>query len=196
MTRDEAWAIVCEYVKSESLRKHMLAVEACMREYARHYGEDEEQWATVAVLHDFDFEIHPTLDEHPMGGAPILRARGVPEDIIYSVLSHADHLQEQYPRRSQREHALVACDELSGLCTAVALVRPSKSIFDVDVSAVKKKWKDKAFARGVNRQEIERYTAELGVPVDEHITRVLKALQDNADILGIRGNSAWVSHKS
>ena len=196
MTRDEAWAIVCEYVKSESLRKHMLAVEACMREYARHYREDEEQWATVAVLHDFDFEIHPTLDEHPQAGAAILRERGVPEDIIYSVLSHADHLQEQYPRRSQREHALVACDELSGLCTAVALVRPSKSIFDVDVSAVKKKWKDKAFARGVNRQEIERYTAELGVPVDEHITRVLKALQDNADILGMRGNSAWVSHKS
>ncbi len=189
MTRDDAWAIVCEYVKNESLRKHMLAVEACMREYARHYGENEEEWATLAVLHDFDFEIHPTLDQHPQDGAAILRGRGVPEDIIYSILSHADHLQDQFPRRALRERALVACDELSGLCTAVALVRPSKSIFDVDVPAVKKKWKEKGFARGVNRQEIERYTAELDVPMDEHIARVVKALQDNADALGIRGNS-------
>jgi putative nucleotidyltransferase with HDIG domain len=189
MTRDEAWQIVCEYVKNESLRKHMLAVEACMRAYARHYGEDEEQWATLGVLHDFDFEIHPTLDQHPQDGAAILRERGVPEDIIYSILSHADHLQAQYPRRVLRERALVAVDELSGLCTAVALVRPSKSIFDVDVAAVKKKWRDKAFARAINRQEIEHNTAELDVPMDEHIARVVKALQDNADVLGIRGNN-------
>lgn len=189
MTRDEAWQIVCEYVKNESLRKHMLAVEACMRQYACHYGEDEEQWAVLGLLHDFDFEIHPTLDQHPQDGAPILRARGVPEDIIYSILSHADHLQDQYPRHALREKALVAVDELSGLCTAVALVRPSKSIFDVDVATVKKKWKDKAFARAINRQEIERNTAELGVPMDEHIARVIKALQDNADVLGIRGNA-------
>ncbi len=189
MTRDEAWQIVCEFVKSESLRKHMLSVEACMREYARHFGEDEEPWAVLGVLHDFDFEIHPTLDQHPQAGAPILRERGVPEAIIYSILSHADHLQDQYPRRTWREKTLVAVDELSGLCTAVALVRPSKSIFDVDVAAVKKKWKDKAFARGVNRHDIEKYTAELGVPMDEHIARVVKALQDNADALGIRGNS-------
>jgi putative nucleotidyltransferase with HDIG domain len=188
MTRDEAWQIVTEYVKSDILRRHMLAVEACMREYARHYGEDEEQWATLGVLHDFDFEIHPTLDQHPQDGAAILRERGVPEDIIYSVLSHADHLQDQFPRKSLREKTLVAVDELSGLTAAVALVRPSKSIFDVNTAAVKKKWKDKAFARAVNRQEIEHNTAELGVPLDEHIGRVVKALQDNADALGLRGN--------
>jgi putative nucleotidyltransferase with HDIG domain len=187
MTRDEAWQIVTEYVKNESLRKHMLSVEACMRAYARHYGESEEEWATVGVLHDFDFEIHPTLDQHPQDGAAILRERGVPEEIIYSVLSHADHLQGEFPRHALRERALVAVDELSGLCTAVALVRPSKSIFDVDVAAVKKKWKDKAFARAINREEIAHNTAELGVPLDEHIARVIKALQDNADTLGIRG---------
>ena len=187
MTREEAWQIVCEYVKNESLRNHMLAGEACMRAYARYYGEDEEVWATIGVLHDFDFEIHPTLDKHPQDGAAILRERGVPDDVIYSILSHADHLQTDNPRRQLRERALVAVDELSGLCTAVARVRPTKSIFDVDVAAVKKKWKDKAFARAINRQEIEQYTSELGVPLDEHIGRVIKALQDNADALGIRG---------
>jgi putative nucleotidyltransferase with HDIG domain len=187
MTRDEAWQIVCEYVKNESLRKHMLAVEACMRAYARYYGEDEELWATIGVLHDFDFEIHPTLDQHPQDGAAILRERGVPDDVIYSVLSHAEHLQDSHPRQQLRERVLVAVDELSGLTTAVALVRPSKSIFDVDVAAVKKKWKDKAFARAINRQEIDHFTAELGVPMDEHMARVIKALQDNADALGIRG---------
>ncbi len=187
MTRDEAWAIVTEYVKNESLRKHMLAVEACMRAYARHYNENEEEWATIGVLHDFDFEIHPTLDQHPQDGAAILRKRGVPEDIIYSVLSHADHLQQAFPRQALRERTLVAVDELSGLCTAVALVRPSRSIFDVDVAAVKKKWKDKAFARAINREEIAHNTEQLGVPLDEHIARVIQALQDNADTLGIRG---------
>jgi putative nucleotidyltransferase with HDIG domain len=187
MTRDEAWQIVGEYVKNESLRKHMLAVEACMRAYARHFGEDEELWAAIGLLHDFDFEIHPTLDQHPQDGAAILRERGVPDDVIYSVLSHADHLQTDFPRRSLRERTLVAVDELSGLCTATALVRPSRSIFDVDVAAVKKKMKDKAFARAINREEIIRHTAELGVDLDEHIERVVKALQDNADALGIRG---------
>jgi putative nucleotidyltransferase with HDIG domain len=168
----------------------MLAVEACMREYARHYGEDEDTWAAVGLLHDFDFEIHPTLDEHPQEGAPILRARGVPEEIIYTVLSHADHLADQFPRRSVQEKALAAVDELSGLCTAVALVRPSKSIHDVDVPAVKKKWKDKAFARAIDRSEIELHTAELGVPLDEHIGRVLSALKANAPALGIEGRPA------
>jgi putative nucleotidyltransferase with HDIG domain len=190
MTRNDAWQIVCEFVKNESLRKHMLAVEACMREYARHYGEDEEQWATLGVLHDFDFEIHPTLDKHPQDGAPILRERGVPEDIIYSILSHADHLQDTYPRRALREKTLVAVDELSGLCIAVALVRPSRSIFDVDVAAVRSKWKNKGFARAVNRQEIEHHTEVLGIPLDEHIARCIKALQNSADVLGIRGISS------
>lgn len=187
MTRDEAWQIVCEHVKGESLRKHMLSVEACMRAYARFFGENEEEWATLGVLHDFDFEIHPTLDQHPQDGAVILRQRGVPEELIYSILAHADHLQATNPRQSRRERTLVAVDELSGLVTAVALVRPSKSIFDVDLAAVKKKWKDKAFARAVSRQEIEHNTAELGVPLDEHIGRVIKALQEHADTLGIRG---------
>ena len=187
MTRDDAWSIVCEYVQSESLRKHILGVEACMRAYARHFGEDEETWGNIGLLHDFDFEIHPTLDKHPLEGSKILRERGVPEDMIESILSHADHLVEEHPRRLLRDRVLVAVDELSGLCSAVALVRPSKSIFDVDVPAVRKQLKDKAFARAVNRQDIERYTADLGVPLEEHIGRVIAALQENADALGLRG---------
>ncbi|HET6384828.1 MAG TPA: HDIG domain-containing protein [Armatimonadota bacterium] len=188
MTREDAWQLVCEFVQSESLRKHVLAVEACMRAYARHYGADEETWAVIGLLHDFDFEIHPTLDKHPLEGSKILRERGVPEDIIYSILSHADYLVDRYPRRDLRERVLVAVDELSGLCSAVALVRPSRSILDVKVSSVKKKWKDRAFARGVNRDEIEQYTAALGVPLDEHIERVIRALQENAEALGLAGD--------
>ena len=185
MTREEGWQIVCDHVKQDSLRKHNLAVEACMRYYARYYGEDEENWGLVGLIHDFDFEIHPTLSQHPQDGAPILRSRGVPEDIIASVLSHADHLSEQYPRVLLRDRVLVAVDELSGLVSAVALVRPSRSIIDVDVKSVKKKWKDKAFARAVSRPDIERYTAELGEGLDEHIGRVVKALQDRAVELGL-----------
>lgn len=187
MNRNEAWGIVCQYVHSESLRKHMLAVEACMRAYARHFGEDEESWGVVGLLHDFDFEIHPTLDKHPLEGSAILRDRGVPEDMIESILSHADHLLDRYPRKTLRDRTLAAVDELSGLCSAVALVRPSRSIMDVDVGSVRRKWKDKAFARGVNRQEIELSAQELGVPLEEHIGRVIAAMQENADALGLRG---------
>lgn len=189
MRRDAAWQIVTEYVKSESLRNHMLAVEACMRSYARFYNQDEDSWGVVGLLHDFDYEIHPTLDLHPLEGSQILRERGVPEDVIYTILSHGDHLQHLHPRQSLRDRALVAVDELSGLCTAVALVRPSRSIFDVDTRAVRKKWKDRAFARAINREDIERYTAELGVPLDEHINRVIEALRTEADALGIRGQT-------
>lgn len=187
MNREEAWGIVCEYVQSDSLRKHMLAVESCMREYARFYGADEEEWAVIGLLHDFDYEIHPTLDKHPIEGSHILRERGVPEDVIETILSHADYLLDRYPRKSLRDRVLAAVDELSGLCTAVALVRPSRSILEVTVSSVKKKWKDKAFARGVHREDIERYAQELGVPLEEHIQRVLEALQKDADKLGLRG---------
>lgn len=188
MDRKDAWSIVCEFVQAESLRKHALTVEACMRVYARHHGEDEDTWGIVGLLHDFDYEIHPTEADHPQAGGPILLARGVPEDIVTSILSHGDHLQNLYPRRTLRDKALAAVDQLSGLCTAVALVRPSKSIFDVDVIAVKKKWKDKAFARTVNRQEVERYIAEFGLTRDEHIERVLQALRENADALGLLGD--------
>lgn len=188
MDREQAWNIVCAYVQSESLRKHMLAVEACMRAYARYYQADVEEWGVIGLLHDFDYEIHPTLDKHPLEGSPLLRERGVPEDIIESILSHADYLLDRYPRKQLRDKVLAAVDELSGLCTAVALVRPSKSILEVTVSSVKKKWKDAAFARGVNRQDIETYTRDLGIPLEEHIQRVLEALQKNADTLGLRGS--------
>lgn len=188
MDREEAWGIVCEFVLTESLRKHALAVESCMRIYARIYREDEDAWGVVGLLHDFDYEIHTTEADHPQAGGPILRARGVPEDVVASILSHGDHLQDAYPRRTVRDKSLAVVDQLSGLCTAVALVRPSKSIFDVDVAAVKKKWKDKAFARTVNRQEVERYINEFGLTREEHIERVLQALKENAELLGLAGN--------
>jgi putative nucleotidyltransferase with HDIG domain len=185
VNRQDAWEIVTEFTQNENLIKHMLAVEAAMRAYARRFGGDEELWATVGLLHDFDWEIHPTFPDHPMKGAEILRQRGWPESIVRSVLSHADFTG--VPRSGDLEHALFAVDELTGLITAVALVRPSKSIHDVDVKAIKKKWKDKAFARGANREDIERGTAELGIPLDEHIQVVLTAMQGIADLLGLAG---------
>lgn len=186
MNRQEAWAIVTEYIQNPNLLKHMLAVEAAMRAYARRFNENEEQWAVVGLLHDFDWEIHPQLPEHPIEGARILRQRGVPEDIVLSVLSHADFTG--VPRTTLRDKALFAVDELTGFITAVALVRPSKSLLDVDVKAVKKKWKDKAFARGANREDIERGANELGIPLDEHIQVVLEAMQGIAAELDLQGN--------
>ena len=188
MNREDAWKIVCEFVTTDSLRNHALAVEACMKYYARMFGEDEDSWGIVGLLHDFDYEIHPDEHSHPQDGAPLLLQRGVPEDIVASILSHADHLAGEYPRLTKRDKTLAAVDQLSGLCTAVALVRPSRSIFEVDVRAVKKKWKDKAFARTVNREEVDRYTREFGFPLDEHIIHVIKALSDQADELGLRGS--------
>jgi len=161
MNREEALAIVREHVKNEGLVRHMLSVEAAMRFYAEKYGEDVERWGVIGLLHDFDWEIHPTLEQHPQDGAPMLRERGVPEDIIQDILSHADHLE--MPRDTLVRKAICACDEVTGLITAVALVRPSKSLYDLEAKSVKKKWKDKAFAAVTNREEMEHATEQLGV---------------------------------
>ncbi|NLG72513.1 MAG: HDIG domain-containing protein, partial [Chloroflexi bacterium] len=161
MDRAQALALVREFVKNENLVRHMLAVEAAMRFYAEKFGEDVELWGLTGLLHDFDWEIHPTLDEHPQKGASILRERGVSEVIVRAILSHADHTG--VPRQSLMEKALFACDEITGLITAVALVRPSRSLHDLKVSSVKKKWKDRSFAAGANREEIERAAQEFGV---------------------------------
>ncbi len=183
MNRQEALDLVHQYVKNENLIRHMLAVEAAMRFYAEKYGEDPELWGIVGLLHDFDWEIHPTLEEHPQAGAPILRQHGVPEEIIHAVLSHADHTG--VARINRMEKALYACDEITGLITAVALVRPSRSLSDLEVSSVKKKWKDKAFAAGANRQEIEKATRELGIDLWEHVGNVITAMRDIAPQLGL-----------
>ncbi len=186
MNRSEAMAIVTEYVKSPNLINHMLAVEAAMRHYARKLGEDEETWGVSGLLHDFDWEIHPTLDGHPVEGAPILRERGVPEEVIRAVLSHADHTG--VPRVTPMEKALFACDEITGLVTAVALVRPSRSLYDLNTSSVKKKWKDRAFAAGANREEISRSAEEFGVELWEHVGEVITAMRAIAPQLGLEGN--------
>ncbi len=186
MNRDEALAIVKQYIKNINLFNHMLAVEAAMRYYARKLGEDEELWGNTGLLHDFDWEIHPTLEEHPLAGEPILREKGVPEEIIRAVLSHADHTG--IPRISQLEKALFACDEVTGLITAVALVRPSRSLYDLTASSVKKKWKDKAFAAGANREEIAKGAEELGVELWQHVDEVILAMRAIAPELGLAGN--------
>jgi putative nucleotidyltransferase with HDIG domain len=183
MNREQALAIVREYVKNENLVKHMLAVEAAMRFYANKLGGDEETWGIVGLLHDFDWEIHPTLDDHPQSGAPILRERGVPEEIVLAVLSHADHTG--VPRQSPMEKALFACDEITGLITAVALVRPSRSLEDLTVKSIKKKWKDRAFAAGANREEIARGAEEFEIELWEHTTNVIEAMRLIASDLGL-----------
>lgn len=187
MKREEAWEILCEFTKTEPLRKHALAVEAAMRAYARKYGEDEEKWACVGLLHDFDFEMHPNPDEHPVKGAAILRERGVPEEIIYAVLCHADYLG--LDRKSPMDRAIYAVDELTGFITAVALVRPNKSIHEVDVRSVRKKMKDKSFARNVSRDDIVKGAEVLGVDLDEHIAFVIDSLKPVAEELGIAGTN-------
>jgi putative nucleotidyltransferase with HDIG domain len=189
MNRDQALALVREFIKSEPLINHMLSVEAAMRAYAARYGEDPDAWGIVGLLHDFDWEIHPTLEEHPMKGAPILRERGVDEADIQAILSHAEH--SGVPRTSKRDLALFAVDELTGLITAVALVRPSKSLLDVTVESVKKKWKDKAFAAGANRDDIQNGTAALDVDLwGDHVPLVLSAMQGIAAELGLDGRLA------
>ncbi|MBN1428643.1 MAG: HDIG domain-containing protein [Anaerolineae bacterium] len=188
MKREEAMGIVREFIKNENLIKHMRAVEVVMRAYARKYGEDEDSWGLVGLLHDFDWEIHPNLDEHPAKGAPILRERGVDEEDIRSILSHAEHTG--IPRATLRDKVLFAVDELTGLVTAVALVRPSKSIFDVTAQSIKKKWKDRAFAAGANREEIEQGCRELDIDLwSEHVPFVLQAMQSIASELGLEGQS-------
>jgi putative nucleotidyltransferase with HDIG domain len=190
-TREDAWQLVTEFTQNPNLIKHMLAVEAAMRAYARRFGEDEELWATVGLVHDFDYEQNPDLsvEGHPVTGSKILRERGWPEEIIRAVLSHASEYTG-IPRVTRMEKALWAVDELTGLITAVALVRPSKSIHDVKIKSVRKKWKDKAFAAAVNRQEIEEAAAELGVDLWEHVGVVLGAMQEVAGELGLEGEPA------
>jgi putative nucleotidyltransferase with HDIG domain len=183
MNRLEAIAIVHEYIKNENLVRHMLAVEVAMRFYAEKLGEDPEIWGLVGLLHDFDWEIHPTLEEHPQAGAPILRARGVPEPVVRAVLSHADHTG--VPRQIPMEKALYACDEITGLITAVALVRPSRALSDLETSSVKKKWKDRAFAAGANREEIAKATQEFGLELWEHVGNVILAMRMIAPELGL-----------
>ncbi len=192
--RDQAWAIVCEFVQSEGLRRHMLAVETCLAAYARKFGENEEQWAVTGLLHDFDWEIHPTLPDHPVKGEPILAERGVPEEIRRAVLSHADFTG--VPRLTLLEKALFACDELSGFLTACAYVKPSKSIKEVDVSSVKKKLKDKAFARAVNRDDIYNGAKELDVNLDDHIAFCIEAMKNRAAELGLEGTAASAASHS
>lgn len=187
MNRSDAWDLLCEFTENDSLRKHALAVEAAMRHFARKHGEDEEKWSIAGLLHDFDYEQHPTLEEHPFVGANILRERGWPEEIVRAVLSHGDHTGVS--RDSLMEKTLFAVDELTGLITAVALVRPSKSILDVEPSSVRKKMKDKAFARSVNREDIVKGAQELGTDLNAHIGEVIKAMQSIADELGLRGTA-------
>jgi len=187
-TREDAWSLLCEYTQSENLRKHALAVEACVRAYARKFGADEELWGVTALLHDFDYERwpnqahHPT-EEHPYEGSKILRERGYPEEMIRAILSHADYCG--VPRQTALEHTLFACDELAGFLTACALVKPGKSIFEVDTDSVKRRLKDKAFARGVNRQDVIQGAEELGVPLEEHIAFCVEAMRGVADRLGL-----------
>lgn len=188
MNRNEALAIVQTYVKSEQLIRHMLAVEAAMRFYAEKLGEDADLWGIVGLLHDFDWEIHPTAEEHPILGAPLLRERGVSEEIVRAILSHGS--QPGVTRQTALEKALYACDEITGLVTAVALVRPSHSLYDLEPSSVKKKWKDKAFAAGANREEIAQSAAEFGVELWEHVGNVIAAMRKIAPELGLVGNAA------
>ena len=187
MTRDEAMSLLLEHLTAPHLIKHCLAVEAAVRGYARRYGEDEELWGLAGLLHDFDYEMHPSADQHPALGRPILEARGVPEQVIYAIQSHADYLG--IPRSHPLDKALYASDELSGFVMAVAMVRPSKSLHDVDVRAVRKKLKDKAFARAVSREDIQRGAEELGLPLDEHIANVIESLQGAAAELELDGSA-------
>ncbi|MEO8522813.1 MAG: HD domain-containing protein [Acidobacteriota bacterium] len=185
LSRDAAWALVTEYTAGESLRKHMLAVEAAVRGYARLWGEDEEDWAAVALLHDFDYERFPDQENHPFRGVEILQAKGYPEWVTRAILSHADY--SGVARQSRLEHALYACDEMSGFVTACALVRPSKSVLDLEAASVIKRMKDKAFARAVSRDDLRRGAEEIGLPLAEHAANVVAFLRERADALGLRG---------
>jgi putative nucleotidyltransferase with HDIG domain len=190
-TRDDAWKLLCEFTESESLRKHMLAVEACVRAYALKQGADRELWSIAALLHDFDYERWPNSEHaadagHPAEGAKILRERGYSDEIIRAILSHADY--SGVVRQSPLEHTLFACDELAGFLTACSYVRPSKSILDLEVDSVKRRLKDKAFAKGVNREDVRKGAEELGIPLEEHIGFCISAMREEADALGLRGN--------
>ena len=186
-TREDAWKIVCEFTQSESLRKHALAVEACMRAYARKFGADEELWGVVGVIHDFDYEKYPSAQEHPFKGNEILEERGYSDEICRAIMSHADYTG--VTRETPMEKALFACDELAGFITATALVKPGKSLAAVDAKSVRKKMKDKAFARSVSRDDIVNGARELGVDLDEHIAFCIDAMKQIAEQLQLAGKA-------
>lgn len=185
--RAEAWALLTEFTQSESLRKHAMAVEACMRAYARKFGADEELWGVVGLIHDFDYEKYPSAQEHPFKGNEILKERGYSDEIRRAIMSHAEY--SGVSRDTPMEKTLFACDELAGFITAVALVKPSKSLAEVDAKSVRKKMKDKAFARSVSRDDIVNGARDLGVDLDDHITFCIEALKDVAKELGLEGRS-------
>jgi predicted hydrolase (HD superfamily) len=184
-SRDEAWQLLTEYTKSDSLLKHALAVEAAVCGYARRFGEDEAGWGIVALLHDFDYERWPSLEDHPFRGSEILRAHGYPEWVVRAILSHADY--SGVPRESLLEKALFACDEMAGFVTAASLVRPTKSVLDLEPTSVVKRMKDKTFARGVKREDLTAGAELLGLPLEEHIGNVIRFMRERADALGLKG---------
>ena len=186
LNRDDAWQLLTEYTKSESLLKHAMAVEAAVRGYARKFGEDEEAWGVVALLHDFDYERWPTLGDHPVRGSEILRDKGYPEWAIRAILSHAEEITG-IAKESRLEKTLFACDEMAGFITAAALVRPTKSVLDLEPSSVIKRMKDKAFARAVKREDLRAGAELLGLPLEEHIANVIVSMRERADALGLRG---------
>jgi len=185
LSREKAWALLTEFTQNENLQKHALAVEAAVRGYARRCGEDEEAWGVTALLHDFDYDRYPDLADHPFKGAEILRERGYPEWLVRAVLSHADHTG--VARETLLEHTLFACDEMAGFVTAAALIRPSKSLLDLEARSVVKRMKEKAFARAVNRDDLRRGAEEIGVPLEEHVANVIAFMREQADALGLRG---------
>jgi putative nucleotidyltransferase with HDIG domain len=186
LNRESAWALVTEWTASDSLRKHMLAVEAAVRGYARHFGEDENAWGVVALLHDFDYERNPDRQNHPFRGVERLTELGYPEWVTRAILSHADY--SGVPRQSRLEHTLFACDEMTGFVTAASLVRPSRSLLDLEASSVVKRMKDKAFARAVSRDDLRRGAEELGLALPEHIGNVIRFMREQVDALGLRGS--------
>lgn len=185
MNRDAAWQLLTEYTKSDSLLKHAMGVEAAVRGYARTFGENEDEWGIVGLLHDFDYERWPSLEEHPFRGCEILREQGYPEWVTRAILSHAEY--SGVPRESLLEKTLWACDEMAGFVTAASLVRPSKSVLDLEPASVVKRMKDKAFARAVKREDLRRGAEELGLPLEQHIANVIAFMRDRADALGLRG---------
>jgi putative nucleotidyltransferase with HDIG domain len=187
LSRPAAWELLTEYTKSDSLLKHALAVEAAVRGYARKFGEDEEAWGVVALLHDFDYERWPSLEDHPFRGSEILRQKGYPEWVVLAILSHADY--SGVPREGRLEKTLFACDEMAGFITAASLVRPSKSVLDLEPSSVVKRMKDKAFARGVKREDLRAGAELLGLPLEEHIANVIAFMRLQAEALGLKGSS-------
>ena len=186
MNRDDAWRLLNEYTKSDSLLKHAMGVEAAVRGYARNFGEDQDEWGIVGLLHDFDYERWPTPEDHPFRGCEILREHGYPEWVTRAILSHADY--SGVPRESRLEKTLWGCDEMAGFVTAASLVRPSKSLLDLEPSSVMKRMKDKAFARAVKRDDLRKGAEDLGLPLEEHIGNVITFMRERADALGLRGS--------